>query len=62
MIRKFCSLVFCVTVPLLLLAGCSSHPPSAAQFMNVKMDEDKQGGSLVVGGVLKSGDVYRGAL
>lgn len=60
MIRKFCSLVFCVAASLLLLAGCSSHPPSAAQFMNVKMDEDKQGGSLVVGGVLKSGDVYRG--
>ena len=59
MIRKFCSLVFCVIASLLLLAGCSSHPPSAAQFMNVKMSEDKQGGNLVVGGAARIGDVYK---
>ena len=54
MIRKFCSLVFCVIASLLLLAGCSSHPPSAAQFMNVKKNE----GSLSLGGVFLSGDLY----
>jgi hypothetical protein len=60
MIRKFCSLVFCVVALLLLLAGCSSHPPSAAQFMNVKEAKDKQGETLVVGGVLRTGDIYNG--
>ena len=40
----------------LLLAGCSSHPPSAAQFMNVKEDE----GDIVVGGTAKIGDLHRG--
>ena len=57
--RMICSIVLCVFIPL-FFAGCSSHPPSAAQFMNVKIGEDKQGGSLVVGGVLRGGDVYRG--
>jgi len=40
----------------LILAGCSNHPPSAAQFMNV----NKNGGSLVLGGVAFVGDVHRG--
>ncbi len=54
MIRKFCSLVFCVVALLLLLAGCSNHPPSAAQFMNVK----KKDGIFSVGGVFLTGDLY----
>ena len=37
-------------------AGCSNHPPSAAQFMNV----NKNGGSLVLGGFAFVGDVHRG--
>ena len=53
MIRKFCSLVFCVIALLLLLAGCSNHPPSAAQFMNVKKDRM----SFVVGGTVRTGNV-----
>ena len=40
----------------LLLAGCSSHPPSAAQFMNVKEND----GCLVLGGSAFIGDVHRG--
>lgn len=40
----------------LILAGCSNHPPSAAQFMNV----NKNGGSLVLGGSAFVGDVHRG--
>ena len=48
-----CSLVW---VMALILAGCSNHPPSAAQFMNV----NKNGGSLVLGGVAFVGDVHRG--
>lgn len=48
-----------VVMFVLLFAGCSSHPPSAAQFMNVKMSEDKQGGNLVVGGAARIGDVYK---
>lgn len=55
MIRKFCSLVFCVVASLLLLAGCSSHPPSAAQFMNVK----KNDGIFSVGGTAFAGDLYK---
>ena len=55
MIRKFCSLVFCVVALLLLLAGCSSHPPSAAQFMNVK----KNDGIFSVGGTAFAGDLYK---
>ena len=53
MIRKFCSLVFCVVALLLLLAGCSNHPPSAAQFMNV----EKNGMDFVVGGAVRIGNV-----
>ena len=60
MIRKFCSLVFCVVASLLLLAGCSSHPPSAAQFMNVKMKEGEFNNSFIVGGSLRRGDIYKG--
>ena len=45
-----------LTVCALLLAGCSSHPPSAAQFMNVK----EQGGYFAIGGALRAGDVYSG--
>ena len=55
MIRKFCSLFFCVIALLLLLAGCSSHPPSAAQFMNVK----KNDGIFSVGGTAFAGDLYK---
>ncbi len=55
MIRKFCSLVFCVIALLLLFAGCSSHPPSAAQFMNVK----KNDGIFSVGGTAFAGDLYK---
>ena len=40
----------------LVLMGCTSHPPSAAQFMNVK----KNGGSIVLGGSAFVGDVHRG--
>ena len=40
----------------LLLAGCSNHPPSAAQFMNVKED----GSAIVIGGTAKVGDLHRG--
>lgn len=40
----------------LLLAGCSNHPPSAAQFMNVKENEN----SLGVGGTVKIGDLHQG--
>ena len=47
---KFC--VFALTATLLFLAGCSNHPPSAAQFMNVK-----DGVNLVVGGAARFGDV-----
>jgi len=60
MIRKFCSLVFCVIALLLLLAGCSSHPPSAAQFMNVKMKEGEFNNSFIVGASLRRGDIYKG--
>jgi hypothetical protein len=44
----------------LLFVGCSSHPPSAAQFMNVNVAKDKQGGALVIGGVVRTGDIYSG--
>ena len=61
MFRKYYSIVLCALA--LLFAGCSSHPPSAAQFMNVK----KNDGSFSVGGTVFAGDLYtdeggRGAL
>lgn len=59
MIRKFCSLVFCVVALLLLLAGCSNHPPSAAQFMNVHEKRNKIGTSFIVGGSVRAGDIYK---
>lgn len=36
----------------LLLAGCSNHPPSAAQFMNAK-----NGINFVAGGAVRVGDL-----
>ena len=36
----------------LVLSGCSNHPPSAAQFMNVK-----DGLNLAIGGAARFGDV-----
>ena len=51
--RLVCLLVLLVAM---MLAGCSNHPPSAAQFMNV----NKNGGSLVLGGSAFVGDVHRG--
>lgn len=40
----------------LLLVGCSSHPPSAAQFMNMKNKSFGFGS----GGTLRTGDLYDG--
>ena len=51
--RLACLLVLIVVA---VLTGCSNHPPSAAQFMNV----NKNGGSLVLGGSAFVGDVHRG--
>ena len=51
MVRKYYSVVLCALA--LLFAGCSNHPPSAAQFMNVK----KNGMAFVVGGAARIGDV-----
>lgn len=51
--RLVCLLVLLVAM---MLAGCSNHPPSAAQFMNV----NKNGGSLVLGGSAFVGDAHRG--
>ena len=45
-----------LAVVMLMYAGCSNHPPSAAQFMNVKEDE----GDIVIGGTAKIGDLHRG--
>ena len=50
--RLACLLVLIVVA---VLTGCSNHPPSAAQFMNV----NKNGGSLVLGGSAFVGDVHR---
>lgn len=51
MIWKYYSVVFFTLA--LLFAGCSSHPPSAAQFMNV----EKNGMDFVVGGAVRIGNV-----
>ena len=40
----------------LVLTGCTSHPPSAAQFMNV----NPKGFSFIVGGAARMGDLYSG--
>ena len=45
-----------LTVCALLLAGCSSHPPSAAQFMNM----NKKLFGFGSGGTLRAGDLYGG--
>ena len=57
MIRMYYSVVLFALA--LLFAGCSSHPPSAAQFMNVKVNENKMGTSFIVGGVARLGDLYK---
>ena len=51
MVWKYYSVVLIALA--LLFAGCSNHPPSAAQFMNVK----KNGMDFVVGGAVRIGDV-----
>ena len=58
MARKFYSAILCALA--LLFAGCSSHPPSAAQFMNVKKEEGKFNNSFNAGVFLLRGDTYRG--
>ena len=52
------SVVLCALA--LLFAGCSSHPPSAAQFMNVKEAKGRFNNSFIAGAFLLKGDVYRG--
>ena len=44
----------------LVMTGCSSHPPSAAQFMNVKINENKFGVGVIAGGSARVGDIYKG--
>ena len=44
----------------LVMTGCSSHPPSAAQFMNVKINEKKFGVGVIAGGSARVGDIYKG--
>ena len=58
MIRMCYSVVLCALA--LLFAGCSSHPPSAAQFMNVKEAKGRFNNSFIAGAFLLKGDVYRG--
>ena len=55
--RLACLLVLIVTA---MLAGCSSHPPSAAQFMNVELNEKKFGVGVIAGGSARVGDIYKG--
>ena len=55
--RLACLFVLIVTA---MLAGCSSHPPSAAQFMNVKINEKKFGVGVIAGGSARVGDIYKG--
>ena len=45
-----------LAVAMLMYAGCSNHPPSAAQFMNVK---EKRFG-FGHGGTLRTGDLFDG--
>ena len=44
----------------LVLVGCSSHPPSAAQFMIVELNEKKFGVGVIAGGSARVGDIYKG--
>ena len=44
----------------LVFTGCSSHPPSAAQFMNVELNEKKFGVGVIAGGSARVGDIYKG--
>lgn len=44
--------ILLLAVAMLLLAGCSSHPPSAAAFMSMK----ENGASIVVGATARVGD------
>ena len=57
MVRKYYSVVLFALA--LLFAGCSSHPPSAAQFMNVHEKRNKIGTSFIVGGSVRAGDIYK---
>ena len=45
-----------LAVAMLLYAGCSNHPPSAAQFMNM----NKKLFGFGSGGTLRAGDLYGG--
>ena len=51
--------ILAVVMFILLFAGCSSHPPSAAQFMNVKMKEGEFNNSFIVGGSARAGNIYK---
>ena len=57
MVWKYYSVVLFALA--LLFAGCSSHPPSAAQFMNVHEKRNKIGTSFIVGGSVRAGDIYK---
>lgn len=48
--------ILLLAVAMLLLAGCSNHPPSAAQFMNMKNKSFGFGS----GGTLRTGNLYDG--
>lgn len=48
--------ILLLAVAMLLYAGCSSHPPSAAQFMNMKNKSFGFGS----GGTLRTGNLYDG--
>ena len=48
--------ILLLAVAMLLYAGCSNHPPSAAQFMNM----NKKLFGFGSGGTLRAGDLYGG--
>ncbi|WP_173383979.1 membrane lipoprotein lipid attachment site-containing protein [Fibrobacter succinogenes] len=48
--------ILLLAVAMLLYAGCSNHPPSAAQFMNMKNKSFGFGS----GGTLRTGNLYDG--
>ena len=52
----FRGILWIVLLVAMMLAGCTSHAPSAAQFMNVK----KNGNNFDLGGTIWTGDVHRG--